>query len=77
MEPMQLIVNGLLLALLVTTLLWWRLYRRLKPNLPQRGRDYRLHQVLIGTIATLTILIAVLIVLSSDPGNPDDFQFWP
>ncbi len=77
MEPIHLIVNGLSLALIVVTILWWRLYRRLGPAPPRRGRAYRLRQLLIVLIATLTIVVALLIVFASDPGNPDDYLSGP
>ncbi len=76
MEPVHLIVNGLSLALIVVTILWWRLYRRLGPA-PPRARAYRLQQLLIVLIATLTIVVALLIVFASDPGNPDDYLSGP
>ena len=38
---------------------------------------YRLHQVLIAVIAMLAISLAVIVVLSSDPGDPDYYLFWP
>lgn len=77
MEPVHLIVNGLSLALIVVTLLWWRLYRRLGPAPPRRDRAYRLQQLLMVLIATLTIVVALLIVFASDPGNPDDYLLGP
>jgi hypothetical protein len=70
-ELPEIIVNATFLLLLASTSLWilvyWRLYRRD----PQNDRYYRYHQILIGLIALLSILLAVVIVLSSDPGEPD------
>ena len=77
MELTHAIVIGLLLALVIATGLWWRLYRRLGPDPRRQGRDYRVQQLLVALIATLAILVSVLIVLSSDPGSSDDILFWP
>lgn len=46
---------------------YWRLYRRD----PGNERYYRYHQILIGLVALLSILLAAIIVLSSNPGEPD------
>lgn len=71
MQLPEIIVNTTFLLLLVSISLWilvyWRLYRRD----PENERYYRYHQILIGLIALLSILLAIVIVLSSDPGPPD------
>lgn len=77
MESIHSIVIGLLLALVIATGLWWRLYRRLGPDPRRQGRDYRLQQLLIALIATLAILVSLLIVFSSDPGISDEILFGP
>jgi hypothetical protein len=38
---------------------------------------YKLHQVLVALIAFMIILLALLVVLSSDPGDPEQYLFWP
>ena len=74
---MHAIVLALLFGLAVATLAWWRLYRGHGSSPPREPRAYRLHQLLVAAIAALTIVIAMLIVLSSDPGNPEEFLYWP
>jgi cell division protein FtsX len=70
-------VNGLFVALLASILAWILVYRRLNPKDLSSSPYYRWHQLLIALIALLAILVAVVVVLSSDPGNPDDYLFWP
>lgn len=67
-----------LFALLgVSVAAWMIIYRRLNhDNLPA-NRYYRWHQVLVAVIALLTILVAVMVVLSSDPGDTGDYLLWP
>ena len=67
-----------LFVLLVASLLaWFRLYRHFGGEGPPPDSRYRLGwQLLLVAIATLLIVIAVVIVLSSDPGDPDDYLFW-
>ena len=71
MELSEIIVNATFLLLLASISLWilvyWRLYRRDSEN----DRYYRYHQILIVLIALLSILLALVIVLSSNPGKPD------
>jgi len=71
MDWPELVVNALFLLLLASITAWILVYRRLDPGGAQNDRYYRWHQVLIGLIALLAILLAVVIVLSSDPGEPD------
>jgi hypothetical protein len=67
----EIIVNAAFLLLLASISLWilvyWRLYRRD----PENDRYYRYHQILIALIALLSILLAVVIVMSSNPGEAD------
>lgn len=77
MDLLQLTVNGLFVLLLASILAWILIYRRLNPEDLPSSRYYRWHQLLIALIALLAILVAVIIVLSSDPGDPDDYLFWP
>ncbi len=77
MDLLQLTVNGLFLLLLASILAWILVYRRMNPDDLTSSRYYRWHQLLIALIALLAILVAIIIVLSSDPGDPDDYLFWP
>lgn len=77
MDLLQLTVNALFILLLASILAWILVYRRLNPEDMTSSPYYRWHQLLIALIALLAILVAVIIVLSSDPGNPDDYLFWP
>lgn len=77
MDWLQLITNALFVLLLASILAWILVYRRLNPRDLSSSRYYRWHQLLIALIALLAILVAVVIVLSSDPGDPDDYLFWP
>ena len=74
---LQFIVNALFLLLIASILLWLVIYRRLNPNDMSSNPYYRWHQVLVALIALLAILVAVVVVLSSDPGDPDNYLFWP
>ena len=71
METAEILVNTIFLLLLASITAWIRVYRRMDPKRTPGDRYYRWHQVLIGLIALLSILLAVVIVLSSDPGDPD------
>jgi len=48
---------------------------------PEKSRGasphYRTYQILIASIAALVIVLTLLIVFSSDPGDPDDYLFRP
>lgn len=72
-ESVELFVNGIFFLLLASITAWITIYRRMDPRQPQNDRFYRWHQILIGLIALLAILLAVVIVLSSNPGEPDLF----
>jgi len=77
MDWLQLLLNGLFVILLASILAWILIYRRMNPGDMTSSRYYRWHQLLIALIALLSILVAVIVVLSSDPGNPDDYLLWP
>ena len=77
MDWLALIVDGMFILLLASTILWYLIYRRLNPRDLQSSPYYRWHQILVALIALLAILIAVVVVLSSDPGDPDNYVFWP
>lgn len=77
MDWLQLLVNGLFVILLASILAWILIYRRMNPRDMTSSRYYRWHQLLIALIALLAILVAVIVVLSSDPGDPDNYLFWP
>jgi Na+/proline symporter len=63
--------------LVASVALWITIYRKLNPDDLPSSRYYRWHQLLVILIALLAILVAVVVVLSSDPGNPDDYLYWP
>ncbi|MGD8349875.1 MAG: hypothetical protein PVI79_11585 [Gammaproteobacteria bacterium] len=71
MELPEIVVHATFLLLLASISLWvlvyWRLYRRD----PENERYYRYHQILIGLVALLSILLAAIILLSSNPGEPN------
>lgn len=71
MENVEMFVNAMFLLLLASITAWVMVYRRMDPKRADNDRYYRWHQVLIGLIALLSILLAVVIVLASDPGEPD------
>lgn len=77
MDWLQLTVNGLFILLLASILAWILIYRRMNPKDLPSSRYYRWHQLLIALIALLAFLVAVIIVLSSDPGDPDNYLYWP
>ena len=77
MDWLQLTIDALFVLLLASILLWITVYRKLNPDDLPSSRYYRWHQLLIALIALLAVLIAVVVVLSSDPGNPEDYLFWP
>ena len=63
--------------LCAAVLAWLRLYRYFGgEGPPPDSRHRRSWQLLIAAITALLILIAVLIVLSSDPGDPQDYYLW-
>ena len=71
------IVVALFLLLVLSVISWVLVYRRLDPKRLSSHPLYRLHQVLLAIIMLLAIVLAVVIVLSSDPGDPENYLFWP
>jgi len=71
------IIIALFLLTLACVIGWYAIHRRLDPDNRAAHPHYRVYQVLIASIATLIIVLTLLIVFSSDPGNPDDYLFWP
>lgn len=74
---LHLVVIAIFVALLLSVIFWWLVYRQFDPHDMNSHSLYRLHQVLIAVIAMLAISLAVIVVLSSDPGDPDYYLFWP
>lgn len=74
---LHIVVIAIFVALLLSVIVWWLVYRRFDPHDMQSHALYRLHQVLIAVIAMLAISLAIIVVLSSDPGDPDYYLFWP
>jgi len=71
------IIISLFVLLLACLLGWLSIYRSIGGGNPSDHPRYRLYQILIGLIALITILLALLFVFSSDPGNPDNYLWWP
>ena len=74
---LHLIVVAIFVALLLSVILWWLVYRRFDPHDMKSHSLYRLHQVLIAIIAMLAISLAIIVVLSSHPGDPGYYLLWP
>ena len=77
MDWLHFTVQALFILLLASICAWLWVYRRLNPRDLASSPHYRWHQLLIALISLLAILVAVVIVLSSDPGDPDNYWFWP
>jgi len=71
------IIITLLLLTFACTIGWFMIHRRLDPDNRTAHPHYRVYQVLIASIAAMVIVLTLLIVFSSDPGDPDDYLFWP
>ncbi len=71
------VIIALLLLTIACAIGWFTIHRRLDPENRTSHPHYRAYQVLIASIAGLLIVLTLLIVFSSDPGNPDDYLFWP
>jgi hypothetical protein len=75
------ILHSVIIALFLLTIAcafgWFTIHRRLDPENRAAHPHYRIYQFLTAGIAALVILLALLIVFSSDPGDPDDYLFWP
>jgi hypothetical protein len=69
-------VNALFVVLMVSLIVWVRVYHGLdKKDLPA-SPGYRTHQWLIALIMLLILLLVVIIVFSSDPGSGDEMWLW-
>ena len=77
MDWLYITINVLFILLLASVILWIGIYRKLNPTDLRSSPYYRWHQLLVALIATLAILVAIVVVLSSDPGDPDAYLFWP
>ena len=77
MDWLHFTIQALFVLLLASIGGWLLIYRRVNPRDKASSPYYRWHQLLIALIALLAILVAVIIVLSSDPGDPDNYLFWP
>ncbi|MBT8433452.1 MAG: hypothetical protein KJN95_02240 [Gammaproteobacteria bacterium] len=71
------IIIALFFLLLLSVGFWMLVYRQLDPNNLTAHPLYKLHQVLVAMIAFMIILLTMLVVLSSDPGDPEYYLFWP
>ena len=71
------IIIGLFLVTIACSIAWLRIYRQLDPADRSADPRYRYYQVLTGAIAALVILVTLLVVFSSEPGNPGEHLFWP
>ena len=74
---MQLVVHLVFILLLLCIAAWLLIKRKLDRQNPSAHPRYRQFQVLTGLIATLIMLLALLIVFSSDPGDPENYLWWP
>lgn len=77
MDWLHFTVQALFILLLASIVAWLWIYRQLNPHDLASSPYYRWHQLLIALISLLAILVAVVIVLSSDPGDPENYWFWP
>jgi len=71
------IIIALFVLLLLSVVCWMLVYRQLDPKNLTAHPLYKLHQVLVALIAFMIILLTMLVVLSSDPGDPENYLFWP
>ena len=74
---MHSIIVSLFALLLICVFAWLSIYRNMGRADIASHPHYRLHQLLLGLIATLVIVLALLVVFSSDPGPGDDYLWWP
>lgn len=74
---MHLLIVALFVLLLACGLYLLLLHRKHGSNMGRTHAKYRHYQILVGLIATLVMVLALLIIFSSDPGTPDDYQWWP
>ena len=74
---MHSVVIALFLLLLLCLFGWWSVYRRMGRSGNASHPLYRVHQILLGLLSTLLMVLALLIVFSSDPGSGHEHLFWP
>lgn len=71
------IIITLFVLLMLSVGFWMLVYRQFDPKNLTAHPLYKLHQVLVALIAFMIILLTMLVVLSSDPGDPEHYLFWP
>ncbi len=71
------IIIALLVLILLSMVFWMLVYRQFDPKNLTAHPLYKLRQVLVALIAAMIILLTMLVVLSSDPGDPDNYLIWP
>ncbi len=76
-DMLHFIIIALFVLLLLSVGFWMLVYRQFEPKNLTAHPLYKLHQVLVAVIAFLIILLTMLVVLSSDPGDPENYWFWP
>jgi hypothetical protein len=76
-DMLHFIIIALFVLLLLSVGFWMLVYRQFEPKNLTAHPLYKLHQVLVAVIAFLIILLTMLVVLSSDPGEPENYWFWP
>ena len=74
---MHLLIVVLFVLLLASGYYWLLLHRKHGSIMGRTHAKHRHYQILVGLIATLVILLALLIIFSSDPGIPDDYLGLP
>ena len=67
----------LFVLLLACGFYWLLLHRKYGSSMGSTHAKYRHYQILVGLIATLVIVLALLIIFSSAPGTPDDYPWLP
>ncbi len=70
---MHFVILTVFVLLLASIVGWLSLYHGIGAGGSRGHPRYRLYQALLALIATLAIVLALLIVFSSEPGDPDDF----
>ena len=76
-DMLHFIIIALFVLLLLSVICWMLVYRQFDPKTMKAHPLYKLHQVLVALIAAMIILLTMLVVLSSDPGDPEQYLFWP
>ncbi len=76
-DMLHFIIIALFVLLLLSVVCWILVYRQFDSKTMKTHPLYKLHQVLVALTAAMIILLALLVVLSSDPGDPAQYLFWP